>query len=149
MFASQTKKTIEVIDGDAVVSVVIRKLSARALEKAGEARQRAAADLAKGFGADLMRVFREGGETPTPQEVGDMTPEQKIEARYALYDRAKVLEAGVGSWAAVNAKGKPLSVKDGLDDLDEETTTLLHREILDLSLGPIDEEEAEAQRGKR
>jgi len=145
MFASRTKKTVEV-DG---VNVVIRKLSARSLEKAVEARQIASAQLAQTFGPDLMRVFREG---EAPQKLvaddEDVSPEMREQARLAMYDRAAVLVAGVESWDARDEGGKPITVSAGLDDLDESAATTLHKAILDLSLGPSDPKLAEEERGK-
>ena len=148
MFASRTKKTID-IDG---VSVTIRKLSANSLENASEARQGKSVQMAKAFGPEMFRVLRE--QTPELETALDnvaaekMSPDARARARYALYDRATVLRAGIESWNATDDRGKDVPVSTGVDDLDEDASRTLHEAILDLSLGPLDEDEAAALEGK-
>src|SRR3990172_13353140 len=126
MFASPVRETVAVGD----VSVIIRKLSARSLEKASENRAIAAAKLSKLLGTEMMQTFKTMGDAPKVKP----TPEEEDEARYAQYDRETVLTQGVESWNALDGGGRPISVEDGLKDIDEETATLLHRAVIDLSV---------------
>ncbi len=146
MFASNVKKQVEIQDGDSLVSVTIRKLSARILTKAAETRQRQSMAASKELGGELIKVFREDAQQKAgvasdekkPEELSSeekaKAAEDKREAQYALYDRDEILTKGIDSWTA------PVKVKDGVEDLDEETAEKLHREILDMSLPPLDVE---------
>jgi hypothetical protein len=132
MFASRTKKQIQVGAGEEAGTVTIRKLSAKSLDKARMARQSVAAALTSQFGADLIRAFRETAAMK-PQEVPGV---EDPEARYAQYDRETVLLQGIESWTFKEA------LTAGIPDLDEESSELLFREIVDLS----DPLKAEAER---
>lgn len=142
MFASNVKKQVEIQDGETLVSVTIKKLSARILVKASETRQQASMKASKELGGELIEVFRKDAQQKADaadKDAEDPTPEEKLkalkekrEAQYALYDRDEILMKGIDSWTA------PVKREEGIEDLDEETSEKLHREILDLSLPPLD-----------
>jgi len=134
MFASRTKKQIAVSDEDVEGTVTIRKLSARSLEKAREAKQLSVVQLSTKFGPDIMKMYREAAK-----ERGEVVPTDPNVIRYAQYERELVLTQGVESWTF------PEKLEEGLADLDESTAELLFREIIDLSDPAKEEEEA---RGK-
>jgi hypothetical protein len=138
MFASNVKGSIELEDGDSKVTVTIKKLSARALDQAREARITQATRRAREVGADLIASMR-SAQTPP---VTTPTAEQLREARYDLYDRDVVLRAGVVAWTHAT----PLAV--GLEDLDEPSAVKLSQAILDLSLPPLDVKTEEDRQGK-
>jgi hypothetical protein len=133
MFASQTKSTVAI--GDVVVT--IRKLSARSLDKASEARQATAAAVARGFGADMIQALKVTEPAPLAPVV--LTLAEQIKARYTSYDRASTLRAGIASWTA------PQPLEEGIADLDEESAQKLHEAILDLSLPALDPKVAEGK----
>jgi hypothetical protein len=142
MFAKKTTKTVIIRDEDAEVAVVVRKLSASQLELAAEARQERAVKAARAYGADLMKAIHDPAEVAKAAPK-DPTPEERRRARYAAYDRFSCLRQGIASWTS--------SVKlddDAIKDLDDETATKLHEEVVDLTLGPIDAKAAEAESGK-
>ena len=126
MFASSITKQIEIEDGVEKGTVTIRKLSARSLDKAREARQLAVMGVATKFGPELMKSFREAAaekREAAPEGVGAPT----VDARYGEFDRTLVLTQGVASWTFI----VPLTA--GLEDLDEGAAELLFHEIIDLS----------------
>lgn len=128
MFASQQKGEVTV-DG---VAVQIRKLSARSLEKAQEARQAVVAKLFSSI--DLSKVSR-------PEEAKQPDPKAQQEARYGSYDRSTVLHQGIMSWSATRDL-----TPDAVDDLEEEAADKIYRAILDLSLKPIGFDKNEAEK---
>jgi hypothetical protein len=130
MFASRIKKQIEIGEGDEKGTVTIRKLSARSLDKAREARQIGAAALTSRLGSDLIKAFRE-----TAQDQEKLAAPTGVEAHYSAYDRATVLTQGVEHWTFKE------SLKEGLEDLDEAAAELLFRAIVDLSDPPKTEVE--------
>jgi len=125
MFASKITKQIEVEDGAEKGTVTIRKLSARSLDKAREARQLAAASVATKFGPELMKSFREAAAEK--REAAPAAAEPAVDARYGEFDRTLVLTQGVASWTFI----VPLAA--GLEDLDEGAAELLFHAIIDLS----------------
>jgi len=129
MFASRVKKTIEVNDGTDKGSVVIRKLSARSLERAREARQMSAAKLTTSFGPDMIKAFRETNKEVAAAPVVAGSKEAR-ETTYASYDRDTVLTQGVESWTFKE------NLVDGLNDLDEPIAEMLFHAIIDLSDPP-------------
>ncbi len=131
MFASRTKKQITVGEGAESGVVTIRKLSARSLEKAREARQAVAAKMTSTFGPDMIKAFRDAAKDPERAAA----PQDPREVKYGEYDRATVLTQGVESWTFK----EPLI--EGLEDLDEPTAELLFHEIVDLSDPPKEERE--------
>jgi hypothetical protein len=118
MFAASVKKQVPVDDGRDKGVVTIRKLSARSLDKAREARQIAAAALTSKFDPNILKVYRETGRQPDSDAPVD---------KYAAYDRDAVLQAGIDSWTF------DVSIEEGLKDIDEPTAELLFHEIIDLS----------------
>jgi hypothetical protein len=136
MFASRVKKIVELKDGDGIVYVTIRKLSARSLERAAEVSQASAMKSVSDVGPGMMQAIREAGSELKKAD----DPKRALAARYGAYDRASVIRAGVESWTATD-----VPVETGVDDLDEEATAFLHREIVDLSLPSV---EVTAEAGK-
>lgn len=140
MFASLVTSQVVFEDG----AVNIRKLSARSLEKAQEARQIKAASLSKGLGAELIKAFSDGTADKVAESVASkpVDLEAMRKARYTGYDPEQVITAGVVSWTY------SLKLSEGIPDLDEEASKKIFEAILDLSLPPIDPEEAKAASGK-
>lgn len=124
MFASRTKKVISVEDGDSTVEVTIQKLSARSLEKAAEARQIAVGAVTRNLGSEIMRSLRDLPDAPKKE----LTDKEKREARFSPFDRDHVLSVGIVSWTSEK------NLKEGIPDLDEETSKLLFEAILEMSL---------------
>ena len=136
MFVALVKKLVTVTDDDgSEVSVTIRKLGWRALGEAIEAQSNTAMAKATGQNLEAMKVLAEINKSDKKQEE---TPEM----RYRKYDRETVLRKGVERWTAA------VPIAEGIEDLDEPTAELLHRAILDLSLGPSTKAEAEKERGE-
>lgn len=135
MFAASVKSTVAIGE----VSVTIRKLSAKSLDKAAEATQAAAAATARAFGADMVRAVQDATRDIAPAAPVVLTVEQQKKARYGAYDRGSVIRAGVVEWTA------PEKLPEALEDLDEEATQQLHEAIIDLSLPPIDPKVAEGK----
>lgn len=136
VFASRTKRQIEVGEGDEKGIVTIRKLSARSLEKAREARQLAVVKTAQQFGPEMIKVFRDAAAAaPASPPTAPVPAAQTAEAKYSDYDEFLILTQGVESWTF------DIPVAKGLEDLDETTAQLLFRAIVDLS--HVGKEEAE------
>jgi len=127
MFASRTKKVVIIED----VQVTIQKLSARSLDNASEARQIAVGKVTRQLGSEIMRTLR---ELPDRVPEKEPTAEEKQKARFTSYDRDYVLTAGIASWTATHPDGLPLSLTDGIPDLEESAATMLFESILELSL---------------
>lgn len=128
MFASNVKKTVTVGE----TAVVIRKLSASALEEAREARQLAVTSMAVRLGPELIKSFRESAKESKPVVEATADP-------YAEFDRTVTLQKGVVSWNAVaEDTKKPIQVQAGILDLDEDTADFLFHEIVDLSRKNVD-----------
>jgi len=153
MFASKVTAQVEIpADGADDAGVVnIRKLSALALEKASLNRQISVSQLTRSMGPEMIRAFSDEKEEKPADGLDAFeakkakpkpTPEEQRKARYSLYDRQFVLQAGVTHWTYDR------KVSEGLEDLDEDTAQRLHEAILDLSLPPITEEEREAVSAK-
>jgi len=140
VFASRVKGVVKVGD----VTVNIRKLSARSLEKAPAARQAAVGMTMKGFGTEVLQFIREGVAERT-----DKTESQEEKEPYGTYDREATLIAGIESWDAMRPNEKtgdqePIPLLDGIADLDEAAAEKIFRAIVDLSI-PSQEENEEAQ----
>jgi hypothetical protein len=141
-FASSVKK--QVILGDETFN--IRMLSWHSLEKASQARQLAQIADLRALGGDLMKALRSDGIADAAAEAAKSlaakraTPEGRKKERYEKYDREEVLVASVETWTLP----KPVS-RESIKDLDPETAAALHREILDLSLPPMDADDAEGK----
>lgn len=126
MFASRVKKVIEVNDGDELIQITLKKLNARQLERASEVRQTASMINARSLGGEVLKAIR---EIEQPNKAVLTTRKQ----HYAMYDRTTILNAGIESWTS------KVSLEKGIEDLDEEMSTLLFETIVDLS-DPIKEE---------
>ena len=149
MFASKVTAQVELISDDGEPGVVnIRKLSALSLEKASMNRQITVSQLTRSMGPEMLKALSNTPDDEVPP--GGIKPAAKPEpslddqrkARYTLYDRRDVLQAGVVSWSFETR------ISEGLEDLDEEAARKLHEAILDLSLPPLTEEEREAVSAK-
>lgn len=168
LFASRVQKDVKVELGPEEYEIVtIRKLSGRSLEKAAEARRMEVINTVKVYGIEMMKLARAEAadrlaemkgekpiEAPKPVEVPkpvepepELTPEQKAaklkamqEARYSDYDRQLVLQAGIVRWTAKERDGSDTPVTpDNIADMDEQASVKLFREILDLSLPPLED----------
>jgi len=130
MFASRITGTVQV--GDVVVTIA--KLSWKKLREASEANTENQLATARAVGPEMMRAFREMGETAKDEAA-------KPGDRYKGYDREKVLLAGIRSWTAPE-KVTP----DTVGDLETAAADEIFRAIIDLSVP--EKEVAEAQRGE-
>lgn len=139
MFAKQVTKDVEV--GSEIVT--IRKLSGVSLQKAREAKRVEQVQNMREIGAEMIRAFREEREKAAAATRPDALPipakeptiEELQKARkesFTEYDRNTVLVAGIARWTA-----KVPVNPENIADLDEETAQLLHNEILDLSVAPV------------
>jgi len=133
MFASRTKKTIEIED----IVVVVRKLSANSLRKASEARQGVVTSRIRGMGAEVLKMFR---EMPASELAQARVIQDNRQARFSTYDRDSILLSGIDSWSAEEKLGP-----ESIADLDEAAAQLLYEAILDLSLPPLDPVEGVAK----
>jgi hypothetical protein len=135
MFASKITKTLEVMDdAGQPVSVTIRKLSRRSLEAASQARQSNVARVAREMGAEMVRAYQDR-EAAKDEATKVLDP---AEARFTAYDVETTLVNGIMEWSA------PVSVPEGVADLDEETSDTLFKAIITLSV-PTPEERAEVE----
>lgn len=107
----------------------IRKLSAKQLKKAGKAKEHDAADTAKSFGGDVMAAIRSAKDSDEVKQA-QADPLNN-------YDQWELLYAGIAEWSYEKVKLNPRSI----DDLDEEITTFLAREIVTFSLPQRTEDE--------
>ena len=131
MFANKITKVVTVKDGDEDVSVTIRKLSARSLDKASLARQAAIAETARTLGPDMLKAFQDADAKKDAVAILD-----PAEARYGAYDRGTTLTAGIASWTA------KIDLQEGINELDEDTADFLFKEIVALSVPTPEEQEA-------
>ena len=125
MFTKNVTKVVDMTDGETTGQVTIRKLSARSLDKAREARQIAAAQLTAKMGPEMISAFRDASKDKGEKPV--VSAEDNPDVRYQVYERAHILSAGVTSWTF------EVDLKEGIEDLDEESAEFLFREIIDLS----------------
>jgi hypothetical protein len=148
MFAKQIQKEVTV--GEEIVK--IRKLSGKSLQKAREAQRSSQVQNVREIGPEMIKAFRaEKAEAeakaaePVVETITEPTKEELAAARkasFAEFDRETVLVGGIVSWTAKDEKNKAIPVNaDNIGELDEETSELLHNEILDLSLPPVNAEE--------
>lgn len=138
MFASKVTKQVVFEDGG---SVVIRKLNHSALDRAREAKSSKGARSLRDFGGEVLKVLR-SDEYTALQEKKAEDPNAVREARYASFDRGVVLVAGIVSWNA-DVKLTP----EAIEDLDEGTADTIFKEIVDLSLPPLDPKVAAVKEG--
>lgn len=124
MFASKTKKTVEINDDGSTVVVTVRKLGWKKLREAAEAQTTAAISTATKAGPAIMQMWAAEADKDKKGEEKEKSPD----ARYASYDRDTILRAGIESWTAA------AKLPDAIDDLDDEAADALHRAIVDLSV---------------
>ena len=141
MFAKQIQK--EVVVGEEIV--VIRKLSGRSLQKARDEQRSAQVQNVREIGPEMIKAFRaekaEEKTDPAPFEIVVQPTTEELEkarkASFSEYDRVVVLNSGIVSWTAKD-QGKAVPVNaETIDELDEVISNLLHEEILDISVSPI------------
>lgn len=147
MFASRVTKDVVLNDGDLDVTVTIQKLSARALEKAREAKTISQAAPLRAMGGDILKAVRSESmdEAAASLRAKRATIEGAKKERYDAHDRFTVLQAGIVRWRGADLP--PVSPKS-VEDLDEDSAQRLHEEIVDLSLPPIDPAELEERAAK-
>lgn len=135
MFASVVTESIEIGD----VTVTIQKLNWKKLREAAQVRSEEARATMKALPQAMLDQMARGsdGEKKAPEVPIDV----QRTARYTMYDRDKVLRAGVKAWTAQDRK-----LPGALDELDEEVAEQLLRAILDLSLPPLEPGVEEAAR---
>jgi hypothetical protein len=165
MFASRVKKSLPVtrmgLDGNPEEgTIVVRKLNARSLARASEARQIEIAKLSRAWGPEIAMAAQKAAEerttaeekanaeaTPTPvpeKKTAEPVPYNPLkDKRHSGYDRDYVVKAGLDSWSFPEDH----RADQILGDLDEETADLIFHEVLALSL-PKPQEEAKAALGK-
>jgi hypothetical protein len=127
MFVGKVEKEITVGDG----TLTIRKLSAKKLQKARDARSLAQAEGLKVMGGDVLKaMFRSDEAKALSAERPKLTPEEERKAFCAAHDRGVILTLGIVSWS-----WGPLP-DDPLDFVDDETADEIHRTILDYAVPP-------------
>ena len=116
-------------------TVTIRQLSGRAKERCQQATLAKAADMMQRVGGAAVfdQIRQMGGEDKVREQVEDHDPT-------AAYDRDQVLLDGVVSWTA----DEPVTA-DTLADLEDPTSDLLFREILQLSKVALNDADVKAQ----
>ena len=151
MFASRITKNVDIQDGDVVVVVTVQKLSARSLQKAREARSAAQLYSLRGASKDMLQMFRSPELDAAAEKIASRRaaeandPEARARARYEQFDREAVLNAGIVRWSC---EDRIRLSPEAVSDLDEDSSEKLCREILDLSLPPLDPAVTEAELGK-
>ena len=116
--------------------VAIRKLNARSLRKASEARQIAFAQTV----TRLAEALKALGDRPGDDKQGgaEASAEQRDAQRYGAYDRETVLTQGVTG-------GLPDPLAASLEDLTSEDEDKVFKAIIDLSVPRKEEAEAAAK----
>ena len=134
MFSSRVTKAIKT-PTKPQYTVTIRQLSGRAKERCQQATLAKAADMMQRVGGAAVfdQIRQMGGEDKVREQVEDHDPT-------AAYDRDQVLLDGVVSWTA----DEPVTA-DTLADLEDPTSDLLFREILQLSKGALNDADVKAQ----
>jgi hypothetical protein len=127
MFASVITSVVTV--GDERVNV--RKLSARTLGEARDARQAAQAKTLRNYGGDLLKAIRSESLDAAAQKIAEAKLDEAAarRARYDEFDRAVVLGAGITSWSC----DRPLN-SESISDLDQEASDKIFEAIVDLSI---------------
>ncbi len=138
MYASKVIREIEVKSGDTTLAATIRKLSWKKLDKAQTIERSGAIATARETGAELVKAFRELNKA---EAAGEITPEVKRKARYGQYDKATVLESGLTKLDGADTSD---AIAARIEELDMAEAQQIHEAILDLSLPPIDADEAAA-----
>ena len=134
MFSSRVTKAIKT-PTKPQYTVTIRQLSGRAKERCQQATLAKAADMMQRVGSAAVfdQIRQMGGEDKVREQVEDHDPT-------AAYDRDQVLLDGVVSWTA----DEPVTA-DTLADLEDPTSDLLFREILQLSKVALNDADVKAQ----
>ena len=134
MFSSRVTKAIKT-PTKPQYTVTIRQLSGRAKERCQQATLAKAADMMQRVGGAAVfdQIRQMGGEDKVREQVEDHDPT-------AAYDRDQVLLDGVVSWTA----DAPVTA-DTLADLEDPTSDLLFREILQLSKVALNDADVKAQ----
>ena len=134
MFSSRVTKAIKT-PTKPQYTVTIRQLSGRAKERCQQATLAKAADMMQRVGGAAVfdQIRQMGGEDKVREQVEDHDPT-------AAYDRDQVLLDGVVSWTA----DEPVTA-DTLADLEDPTSDLLFREILQLSKVALNDADVTAQ----
>ena len=134
MFSSRVTKAIKT-PTKPQYTVTIRQLSGRAKERCQQATLAKAADMMQRVGGAAVfdQIRQMGGEDKGREQVEDHDPT-------AAYDRDQVLLDGVVSWTA----DEPVTA-DTLADLEDPTSDLLFREILQLSKVALNDADVKAQ----
>ena len=134
MFSSRVTKAIKT-PTKPQYTVTIRQLSGRAKERCQQATLAKAADMMQRVGGAAVfdQIRQMGGEDKVREQVEDHDPT-------AAYDRDQVLLDGVVSWTA----DEPVTA-DTLADLEDPTSDLLFREILQLSKEALNDADVKAQ----
>ena len=134
MFSSRVTKAIKT-PTKPQYTVTIRQLSGRAKERCQQATLAKAADMMQRVGGAAVfdQIRQMGGEDKVREQVEDHDPT-------AAYDRDQVLLDGVVSWTA----DEPVTA-DTLADLEDPTSDLLFREILQLSKVALIDADVKAQ----
>ena len=134
MFSSRVTKAIKT-PTKPQYTVTIRQLSGRAKERCQQATLAKAADMMQRVGGAAVfdQIRQLGGEDKVREQVEDHDPT-------AAYDRDQVLLDGVVSWTA----DEPVTA-DTLADLEDPTSDLLFREILQLSKVALNDADVKAQ----
>jgi len=143
MFTKKITKEVAIEeDGKTTGTVIIRKLSAKSLGKIREQKQIASFQLTAKMGSDMIKAFRQtASERAELDKLSTHAAEERPEDRYAQYDRDTTLERGIVSWSFDE------TIKEGLEDMDEPSSELLFRAIIDLSDPPSQEKIAEGKAG--
>ena len=134
MFSSRVTKAIKT-PTKPQYTVTIRQLSGRAKERCQQATLAKAADMMQRVGGAAVfdQIRQMGGEDKGREQGEDHDPT-------AAYDRDQVLLDGVVSWTA----DEPVTA-DTLADLEDPTSDLLFREILQLSKVALNDADVKAQ----
>ena len=128
MFASQTRKVVDIGDGH---KVEVRKLSARQLEEAAAAAQAKTFANLRAAGPEFLL-----GILNDPNAEQRARGASRADKRSSTYDRATVLRHGV-----LRVDGEAVKAAD-IDDFDEASATSTFEAILDLTLPPVAEADA-------
>lgn len=142
MFANRVTGIVVVKDDDGLdVKVTIRKISRRVLAQASELRQLKAAKLSSTLGPEMLKDLQNNASSLNQKKPDPETTEEKLKAKkdkkfataYATYDVDTVLHSGITGW---NIK---TDLSAGIDDLDEKTSDILFKAIIDISIEDEDE----------
>ena len=145
ILAFRTKKTLTIGD----VEFGIRKLSWKSLDKARMNKTLDQAQAIRAYGGDVVKGLRseamDEAAKAYAEKKGQQTEAEKKEEHYNSFDRGSILIAGVERCSEVTGGDKEL--REYIDELDDETAEVLHREIVDLSVKKKGEAEGKGVSG--